>query len=185
MVLCLGGWVNWLKVLFQTEGGQSLLLPSFSSSNSSYSSRPLPRPRSRPRLPPVCRRSSTADVWAGTIACDMRAQYHATRLIAFESYSEDREGRTWKPAAEVQVKVIVGSADVHPLPPLPPSQQRSCLDRKRRYAGPTHIGHTPHARAAVLRFAQGRRSGLRTTATHSPSSSLLTPRSCLPRGRRR
>ena len=43
MVLCLGGWVNWLKVLFQTEGGQSLLLPSFSSSNSSYSSRPLPR----------------------------------------------------------------------------------------------------------------------------------------------
>ena len=40
----------------------------------------------------------------------MRAQYHATRLIAFESYSEDREGRTGKPAAEVQVKVIVGSA---------------------------------------------------------------------------
>ena len=62
--------------------------------------------------------------------------------------------------------------DVHPLPP---SQQRSCLDRKRRYAGPTHIGHTPHARAAVLRFAQGRRSGLRTTATHSPSS-LSSPR---------
>ena len=40
----------------------------------------------------------------------MRAQYHATRLIAFESYSEDREGRTGKAAAEVQVKVIVGSA---------------------------------------------------------------------------